>query len=211
MAIKITKARVSKSANRELSLYQHLANSTSLSTNSGYFASLMDSFQIRGPNGLHTAFVFEPLGPHLWDVLDATPDFHHGSLFENDDFFRNIPKYRRFSKNLGKRILRNMLQGVKHLHDHHIVHGDLHMSNVLDTTRSLECNYSTITELKQNPEDGEPLKRLDGKKDLWAPSYQLTPAGLLKYSSTEFDPYVKIAEFGGGEYLIPSSFILNRR
>lgn len=192
-------ARLSNYANRELSLYQHLATSTSSSTDSACFAGLMDSFQIKGPNGLHTSFVFEPMGPHLWDVLDATPEFHHGSLFEDDDFFRNIPKYRRFPKNVAKKILRNVLQGLKYLHNHGIVHGDLHMGNVLVTTRPLECNSSTIAELKQDPEDGEPLKRLDGKKDLWAPSYQLTPAGLLKYSSSGFDPYVKIADIGAGK------------
>lgn len=146
MAIKITTARLSNFTNRELSLYQHLANSTSISTNSSCFAGLRDSFQIKGPNGLHTAFVFEPLGPHLWAVLDATPEFHHGSLFEDDDFFKSVPKYRRFPKNLGKRILRNVLQGIKYLHAHDIVHGYLHMGNVLVTTRPLECNSSTIAE-----------------------------------------------------------------
>lgn len=200
MAIKITTARLSDSANRELSLYQHLANSTSSSTNSACFIELLNSFQIQGPNGLHTAFVFEPMGPHLWAVLDATPEFHHGSLFEDDDFFKGVPKYRRFPLHLGKRILKNVLQGLKYLHSHDIAHGDLHMGNVLVTTQRLECNSSTIAELQQKPEDGEPLKRLDGKRDLWAPSYQLAPAGLLKYSSIEFDPYVKIADIGAGEY-----------
>ncbi|KAJ4393335.1 hypothetical protein N0V93_002543 [Gnomoniopsis smithogilvyi] len=47
------------------------------------------------------------------------------------------------------------------------------------------------------PSSDQALKRLDGKSDLWAPPYQLAPAGLLKYSSTELDPYVKITDIGG--------------
>lgn len=40
-----------------------------------------------------------------------------------------------------------------------------------------------------------------GEKDMWAPAYQLEPAGLLEYSSTKLDPYVKITDIGGCEWL----------
>ncbi|KAJ4412065.1 hypothetical protein N0V82_008865 [Gnomoniopsis sp. IMI 355080] len=96
-----------------------------------------------------------------------------------------------------KRILRNVLHGLQYLHSYGIVHGDIHMGNILVTIRPLECDAGTIADLKQRPEDGEPLKRRDGKQDLWAPPYQLVPAGLLEYNSTELDPYVKIADIGG--------------
>ncbi|CAN8101671.1 unnamed protein product [Discula destructiva] len=72
------------------------------------------------------------------------------------------------------------------------------MGNILVTTRAdLECNAVTIAELQQKPEDGKHLKRLDGKQDLWASPHVLPPAGLIEYSSTELDPYVKIADTGG--------------
>lgn len=120
------------------------------------------------------------MGPCLEDVQRLTPTLH------------------RFPKHLGKRILRNVLHGLQSLHVSGIVHGDLHIGNILLTNR-LKCITETIGELQQRPEDGTFLKRLDGKQDLWAPPYLLAPAGLLKYSSTELDPYVKIADIGGGE------------
>lgn len=205
MALKITVARLSATAaNRELTLYQRLASSPSSSAmtlSSECFASLSDSFQVSGPNGLHDAFVFEPLGPHLDDVLRFTPEFGVGEFVDSDgNSLKGIPKFYRFPKIIGKRILRNVLHGLKHLHAHGVVHGDLHKGNILVVIRNLECTTDTIRELQQRPEDGRALKRLDGKVDLWAPPYQLAPAGLLQYCSTDLDPYVKITDIGGGRF-----------
>lgn len=207
VALKITTARLSNTtANRELSLYQRLARSptsNAVAPGSECFSMLLNSFQISGPNGLHTALVFEPLGPHLEEVLRFTPEYGHGEIFGSDgNLCKGIPEFQRFPKQLGKRILRNVLSGLRYLHAHGVVHGDLHRGNILVTTRDLECTADKIKELQQRPEDGQPLKRLDGKLDLWAPPYQLEPAGLLKYSSTELDPYVKITDIGGGRLLI---------
>lgn len=207
VALKITTARLSNTAaNRELSLHQRLARiptSSAVTLSSECFTKLLDSFQISGPNGLHTAFVFEPLGPHLENVLRFTPEFGHGETFDSDgNLCKGIPKIQRFPKELGKRILRNVLSGLQYLHAHGVVHGDLHRGNILVTTRDLECTADKIMELQQRPEDGKALKRLDGKFDLWAPPYQLAPAGLLKYSSTDLDPYVKITDIGGGKFPI---------
>lgn len=204
VALKITTARLSATAaNRELSLYQRLASSPSsmaVTLGSEYFARLLDSFQISGPNGLHNAFVFEPLGPHLDDVLRFTPEFGVGEIVDSDgNLLKGIPKFHRFPKMLGKRVLRNVLHGLRYLHAHGVVHGDLHRGNVLVTIRNLKCTADKIRELQQRPEDGKALKRLDGKLDLWAPPYQLAPAGLLQYSSTDLDPYVKITDIGVGE------------
>lgn len=177
MALKITTARTSDfMPDRELDLYRILSNGPAPSS----FTRLLDSFQFNGPNGVHTAFVFEPMGPPLEFVQRLTPTLH------------------RFPKHLGKRILRNVLQDLQSLHTNGIVHADLHIGNILLTIR-LDCNSETIEELQQRPEDGKCLKRLDGKQDLWAPPYLLAPAGLLKYSSTELDPYVKIVDIGAGE------------
>lgn len=207
VALKITTARLSdNAANRELSNYQKLASSPTsraVTLSPRCFTEFLDSFQISGPNGLHTAFVFEPLGPHLQDVRDFTPEFGYGETFDSDGKLRkNIPKYQRFPKNLGKRILRNVLHGLQYLHAHGLVHGDLHKGNILVTTRDLECTTEEIIELQQRPENGDALNRLDGKSDLWAPPYLLRPAGLLKYSSTKLDPYVKITDLGGGKFFM---------
>ncbi|KAK2607758.1 hypothetical protein N8I77_006410 [Diaporthe amygdali] len=82
-------------------------------------------------------------------------------------------------------------------HDDLIVHGDLHAGNILVSIRPQDCEAGTIGKLRQNPDDGEPLRRLDGKIDLWAPTYLLPPAGLLAYVSTELDPFVKLVDLGG--------------
>ncbi|KAJ4414294.1 hypothetical protein N0V82_008023 [Gnomoniopsis sp. IMI 355080] len=219
VALKITTARLSNTAaiNRESSLYQKLASSqtsSKVTLSSECFNKLLDSFQISGPNGVHTAFVFEPLGPHLETALLFTPEFSHGETLDKDDkLWKYMPENRRFPKNLGKRILRNVLHGLQYFHAHGVVHGDLHQGNILVTIRDLVCTADKIREVQQRPEDGKALKRRDGKLDLWAPPYQLGPAGLLQYSSTELDPYVKITDIGGaflvdepppGEIVTPS-------
>lgn len=155
---------------------------------------------------MHTAFVFEPLGPDLGDALRLTPAFNHGTMFAGSGERRplpGVPAYQRLPKYLGKRALRNVLQGLRYLHAHGIVHGDLHFGNILVTTREadLACTAAKIAQLQQRPEDGRPLERVDGKKDIWAPPYQLEPAGLMEYSSTKLDPYVKITDVGGCEWL----------
>lgn len=208
VALKIATARLSNSAsaNRELGIYRKLATGPPTPSSSTCFNGLLDHFQIHGPNGVHTAFVFEPLGPHLEQALRLTPAFNHGTMFAGSGESRplpGIPAYQRLTKYLGRRALRNVLQGLQYLHAHGIVHGDLHFGNILATTREadLVCNAAKIAELQQRPEEGRPLERVDGKKDLWAPPYQLEPAGLLEYSSTKLDPYVKIADVGGCEWL----------
>lgn len=216
VALKIATARLSNSASatQELSIYRKLAtsplapsgSSLALPPSSTCFNGLLDHFQIHGPNGVHTAFVFEPLGPHVEDALRLTPAFNHGTMFASSGESRplpGVPAYQRLPKYLGRRALRNVLQGLRYLHAYSIVHGDLHFGNILVTTREadLACTAAKIAELQQRPEDGRPLERVDGKKDMWAPPYQLEPAGLLEYSSTKLDPYVKITDIGGCKWL----------
>ena len=92
-----------------------------------HVVGLRDSFDVRGPNGRHACLVMDPTGPHISTLLDR-PEFEDQTLDPLDRHMRP-----RFSKALARRILRDVLLGLRTLHQHGIVHGDLHPGNILAT------------------------------------------------------------------------------
>jgi hypothetical protein len=88
------------------------------------------------------------------------------------------------------------------LHKQGIVHGDLQSGNVLFSVRSLS-SY-TLEELEQDINDREgisqPVERLDGKVDLWAPNYLVEPRSLADYAILEPASTVKLSDMGSGKY-----------
>ncbi|XRB21310.1 serine/threonine-protein kinase SRPK3 [Pseudoscourfieldia marina] len=77
---------------------------------------LLDSFDVRGPNGLHVCMVFEPLGDNLLSLIKRY-DYHGVPL----EIVRNIA--------------RQLLVALDYLHrEHSVIHTDLKPENVLLTT-----------------------------------------------------------------------------
>lgn len=191
VAIKILKASVSQSANSELSLYRLLGSAGSEPAISPYVVGLLASFELVGPNGKHTCFVLEFMGPNLSDML-RWQEFEVGDPFD-DDFCRRLPKH------LAKRILKDLLRGLQFLHSNKVVHGDVHKGNILVNARLPKCTADSLEILRQPADQARPLERLDGKKDLWAPPYLLPPANLRSFVSTELDPVIKLTDMGEGQ------------
>lgn len=159
--------------------------------NARYLVGLLTSFELTGPNGQHTCFVLEAMGPNLSDMLRSL-EFQVGHPFD-DDFCLRFPKY------LAKRILKEVLRGLQFLHSNNIVHGDVHKGNILVDVSLPQYTAHSLEELRQPADQARPLERLDGKKDLWAPPYLLPPANLRSYVSTELDPFTKLTDIGGGQ------------
>ncbi|KAI1036061.1 hypothetical protein LB504_011426 [Fusarium proliferatum] len=147
---------------------------------------IYDTIKITGPNGEHDGLVFEPMAPDLTTLLRIRPEFQIGKPWE-----------RRFTKSFAKKALFNTIYALHDFHQRGIVHCDLHTGNILACIEPIEVTPNTEQRLKQSETDARPLKRKDGKKDLWAPLYLLEPQPLSDYFSHALNPLVKLADLGG--------------
>ncbi|KAL0947761.1 hypothetical protein HGRIS_013839 [Hohenbuehelia grisea] len=102
-----------------------------------YTIQLLDQFQHNGPNGTHQCIVTELSGPSL---TSDTEDLYHLEIFPVD---------------VAKRLIAQISMGVKYIHSRHVVHGDLHLGNILIHSNELQAA------LKKGPLEayfGEPQK-----------------------------------------------------
>ncbi|KAF4951191.1 hypothetical protein FGADI_7682 [Fusarium gaditjirri] len=181
VSLKITLSTQQNDASKEVSPYRfHLQD------DSPFLVTLHDTIKIMGPNGEHDVLVFETMGPNLTSFLKIRPEFQIGEPWE-----------RRFTKSFAKKALRDTIQALHFLHEHGVIHGDLYPGNILTCIEQLQVTPDTEASLKQPEADAQPLKRKDGKKDLWAPAYLLEPRPLSDYFSYDLDPLVKLADLGG--------------
>lgn len=181
VSLKITVAKKTSDTSKEVSLYKSYLNGEC-----PFVVTLDDDVKILGPNGEHECFVFEVMGPNLTSLLQKRPEFQIGEPWE-----------RRFTATFAKRALLDTLQALHSLHTRGVVHGDLHTGNILACIEEPSVTPETESQLKQSIADARPLKRKDGKKDLWAPSYLLEQRDLDEYFSYELQPLVKLTDLGG--------------
>lgn len=201
--LKIHTARISQSAQSELSVYKFLASAEVEQHESArHLVEILASFAVTGPNGQHTCSVFKAIGPNLSDML-CSQQFQVGHPFD-DDFCNRFPTHP------AKRILRVVLRGLQFLHRNKVVHGDVHKGNILVNTLLPQYAIESLQKLPQPPDQARPLERLDGKKDLWALPYLLAPANLRSYVSLELDPITKLTDIGGGQYTL-QAYVERRR
>lgn len=184
VSLKITLATHTKTMIKEVSLYQ-----SHLPAESPFLVALHDMIKIIGPNGEHYCLVFETMGPILTTFLKIRPEFQIDEPWE-----------RRFTKSFAKKALWDTLQALHFLHEHSVIHGDIHPGNILICVEQLQVTPDTEISLKQSEGDAQPLKRRDGKKDLGAPAYLLEPRPLDDYVSYDLGPLVKLADLGGGKF-----------
>ncbi|KAJ3544981.1 hypothetical protein NM208_g2747 [Fusarium decemcellulare] len=181
VSLKITVAVESGNVSKEVTLYR-----SRLQPGSTYLVTLYDAVREMGPNGEHDGLIFETMGPNLATLLQKWPDFQIGQPWE-----------RRFTKEFAKRSLLDTIRTLHFLHERGVVHGDVHLGNILTCIRQPKASPASESELQQPTSDAQPLKRRDGKKDLWAPSYLLEGRPMEYSVSYDLDPLVKLADLGG--------------
>lgn len=183
VAVKIKTAETSMD-NSELSILSYLKQQGSSDWMSRHVITLLDSFEHHGPNGKHVCIVFETLGASISGVLDCNPEYYHGGL-------SLFPTW------MAKSVLRQVLIGICFLHSHGVIHGDIHLNNILFevpnldsyTVKDLECGNSS--QLKT---------RLGGRLDKWAPRYLSESLPLTEHSRNGAGFTVKITDLGGGKF-----------
>ena len=189
--MKILTADASKTP-KELCVLQSLSK-TLPATQLRYITSLWAHLYHDGPNGRHLCLIFEPMGPSASSMVE------HLSCFKPRTKGMEI----RYPTWMAKRLLTQALQGLASLHANNIIHGDFQPGNILFTLKGLP--HVDKKELYQDDNYkwgsiSEPVERLDGRKDEWAPKYLAVPQPLDKYADVSQDFKVKLSDFGGGKY-----------
>ncbi len=183
VAVKIKTAETSMDGS-ELSILSYLKQQGSSYWMSRHVITLLDSFEHHGPNGKHVCIVFEALGASISGVLDRNFEYIHRGL-------SLFPKW------MAKSILRQVLIGICFLHSHGVIHGDIHLNNILFEVPNLD-SY-TVKDL----EGGNRIQlntMLGGKLGEWAPRYLPVPLPLTEHSRNGPGFTVKITDLGGGKF-----------
>ncbi|KAF8149448.1 kinase-like domain-containing protein [Crassisporium funariophilum] len=190
-SLKVLAADASK-AGSEIEVLRHLRGHQQRTSEVGgggeYVMKVFDDFVIEGPNGTHRGIVTELLGPSLASDIEE--------IYEDERY--PIP--------VGIKMAAQIARGVAYLHKCGIVHGDLHMKNMLLCTPQMS-HWSQQQMLQYF---GEPRKRLLTRRDReptttspHVPAYLVTSpdaADLLKVcltpTPTNDIPHIKICDFG---------------
>jgi serine/threonine protein kinase len=177
-------------ASKELSIQQYLAAKSPKDFDSNFVLLSLDSFVLEGPNGKHHCLVADPMGPSISAVLNAPPEFYDPLN----------PPTQRFPTPRNKSFLRNILCGLKFLHNNNVVHGDLQSGNVLFSLKHLTALDPSKLEQNETNSTLDPLVRVDRNVDRWAPKYLAVPEPLTKEALPLDEQVIKLADFGGGKY-----------
>ncbi|KAL2810860.1 kinase-like domain-containing protein, partial [Aspergillus cavernicola] len=151
-----------------------------------FIPSLLDVFTHDGPNGSHLCLVHEVLGPGAANIPKSISNLIPGS-----------PRDRRYSLSVAKAILYQTLLCLDFLHQSHVVHGDLHPGNLLFSISDLNnVDEKDLAQDESNKDVCEPVRRVDGLVDLWAPRFLIVQEPLTDYIDTT-NIKIKVSDLGG--------------
>jgi non-specific serine/threonine protein kinase len=189
VALKIPIADPDLSKN-EPSILHALSQATSDHPGKSHILTPADSFEHKGPNGVHGCFVFEIMGPCLATALEE-PSEELKKLCDT-----SVRYHERYPIWMVKSMLYQTLLGLDFLHQNGIGHEDLSPSNLLFPVK----DYTSVEErqLARDDQVSDPVRRKDGLIDRWAPKYLALSQPLNEYIDVAPGFKIKISDFGGG-------------
>ncbi|KAF8521833.1 kinase-like domain-containing protein [Gautieria morchelliformis] len=118
------------------------------STGQEFLVEYLDDFKLEGPNGTHQCIVTEVLGPSI--------DAH-----EIDEIYDE----EKYPIEIAKNLVAQVMRGVAYLHSCGVVHGDLHVRNILlripgieqMSHQDLQKYLGDPCKLQLSREDGKPV------------------------------------------------------
>ncbi|PHH52900.1 Serine/threonine-protein kinase SKY1 [Ceratocystis fimbriata CBS 114723] len=191
IALKILISKISESTT-ELEMLHHVVK-TAPAESAKYVTKLLDEFEHHGPNGIHKCLVFEPMGPSASSMVEELPQFNP----------RMFGMKVRYPPQMAKGILKQALQALAFLHNNGIAHGDFQPGNILfvaDNINSVPEEMLRQAEDVENYSISEPVERLDGKEDKWAPKYLCVGQPLAPFTNHGEGFKVKLSDLGGSYF-----------
>ncbi|KAE8321638.1 kinase-like domain-containing protein [Aspergillus sergii] len=186
VAVKVCRANSNPS---EIDILAKLSNPTpSSDTDRAIIPSILDKFNIQGPNGTHVCLVTSPA---RMSVSDAKKESWI-SLFQLE---------------VARAIAAQLVIAVQYIHSQGFVHGDLHRGNVLFLPSREFTKLPTETIYKEYGEpESEPISRLDGQKlpSTGVPEYGVVPIWLGETSENITLPESRILLSDFGEAFSPA-------
>ena len=204
MALKILTANASNTE-QESKILETLTRSDAHHPGKKHVMTLRDHFLHEGPNGTHRCLVFDVMGPSAASMVESFPiESAPFQLRERYPFW------------MAKSILWQTLLGLDFLHSNGIAHGDVQPGNLLFPLKDLnEVEESQLSQQSMDPitpeeeakaereetlprERGisDPVRRLDGKVDHWAPHYLAHNQPLDRFANVSSKFEVKISDLG---------------
>lgn len=130
------------------------------------------------------------MGPSAATMMDLLP--------ENQP--KRLGRRNRYSKWMAWSLLRQALLGLDFLHQAEIVHSDFQPGNLLFSVSGMDTADEARLLQGTGPEDvSEPVRRLDGKPDIWAPRYLALNQPVTEFVETSPKFTINISDLGGGE------------
>jgi non-specific serine/threonine protein kinase len=202
VALKIERANSPKPSHG-MDTLQHLSKTPNI--DAAHVTRLLDQFDHEGPNGVHSCFVLEAMGPSISSMADLLPGKHPSSVSGPKEPI--LVTDRKYPTWMAKRILKDVLKGLEFLHRNQVVHGDLNSGNMLFTLGSLtQVGEDQLSQDKPFERGllSNPLERIDCKVDKWSPRYLAISQPLTKYAIIGEALSIKLSDFGSGTRNIPS-------
>lgn len=205
VAIKVARADA-RQALEELRLYKQIAQNDA---NRNHVVLPLDEFQQAGPNGLHQCVVFEPMGPSVGLLLEGIPDSPEdiASFDEppppppSPTAAAETPSKTRLTLGRRKALLKQLLLGLNCLHGGAVAHGDLNPGNFLLAIRQFSSqDVQNIRTSCESSGKSDPVRRIDGEQDLWAPRYLYLDRPLIDFVDTEHQVSAKLSDLGAGKF-----------
>ncbi|KAF8073768.1 kinase domain-containing protein [Lyophyllum atratum] len=165
--------------NGETRILHHISTSNPSHPGRRYVTKLLDSFEVRGPNGLHRCLVTEVAGPSI------------GQVKRGNSYKIPVP--------VARKVASQCVQGLAFLHSCGVVHGDFHYNNLLFTIPGFHSwSIEDVCWHFGHPER-EPVKRVDGQAlTPAAPHYLVTTPNSRRLDDLVLNEncHIKITDFG---------------
>ncbi|KAI9886243.1 MAG: Alanine--tRNA ligase [Watsoniomyces obsoletus] len=190
VALKILISETS-ATEQESTILKHLFQLDVNHPGKNHIIELLDEFDHHGPNGLHRCLVFEAMGPSANVMVEELPEF-------KPRMYRMTPRYPLW---MTKSMLKQALLGLDFLHQNGIAHSDFQPGNILFSVTGLESVGEEKLAQDDQEEVSDPVRRLDGKVDPWAPRYLAEDRPLVEYTDLSRDLVVKLSDMGGAFFI----------